>query len=346
MLIRLLTNFGRLVPIIEKLKKEDALQISIEPVPDAAERLRALKTYYKLFQKDVLLLNVEEKFLFKLCFLKYLFPWNRCLIISVDLILRAPTSFKQRLTCRLKGFLLKKVDHFILYHEDVSGYRKYFGITPAKCVYTPFKVNRFKEIQELLSNQNQPHDPTDGEYVMTAGRSLRDFNTFVDAMAKTNLPGILLRQEKSILAHNATFLEHKSLPPNLEEIVDYGTDDSFIRYMTRAKVVVIPRFRRDINATGIATYLMAMALKKCVIISHGPGTTDLLLNDEAILVPPENADALSAEIERAWNDSHYRQRIAANGHRYALSLKDERRLMRDILKMSLQLFDQHHEFVD
>jgi len=337
-MVSIITNFTRLDPILEKLSKETEIRISCEPVPGATHRFRALKTFRKILNKDILILNVEESLLFALCLLKYLFPWNRCLIVSVDLILRAPTNFRQRALCRLKGLILQKADYFLLYHKDVSGYAEYFGIRPRKCVYVPFKVNHLNRIQEILFEQTESADPTDGDYILAAGRSQRDLKTFVDAMAMTGLPGILLRQERSILAQNATLLEYGSLPSNLTEIVDRGTDRSFIHYMTQARVIVIPRYHRDINATGIATYLMAMALKKCVIISHGPGTTDLLLNNEAILVPPEDPVALSVAIKKAWDDPVYRCRIASNGQRYSFLLKDESRLMNDILKMSLHLY--------
>jgi len=341
--VSLLSNFRNLSSLLEKHALNGQTILTCDPVPDPNEPLRALRTFQKSLRKNILLLNVEEPLLYKLCFLKYLFPWNPCLIISVDLILRAPKNFRQKLLCYIKGILLRKVASFILYHKNVSGYQKYFQISPKKCFYVPFKVNSLKEIQSRLRAQKESTDPTEGDYVLVAGRSMRDLTTFVHAMAANGLPGILLRQGKDILSHHGTFLRYGVLPRNIKEIVDYGSERSFIDYLAEARVVVIPRFRNDINATGIATYLMAMALKKCVIISHGPGTTDLLLSDEAILVPPENADALSAAISRAWNDSRYRQKVAANGYRYAISLKDEGRLMRDILKMSLQLFDRYDE---
>jgi len=342
MAIRLLTNFRHLESIIERLESKYGSQTSIELVP-ATGLLRAVRTCYKMIKTHILLLNVEEALLLRLCLFKYIFPFNPCLILSVDLILRAPTNAKQRLACRLKGLLLKKVDLFILYHKDVSGYLKYFGINPTKCFYVPFKINHFREIQEWLSEQNESSDPADGKYVIAAGRSMRDLKTYIDAMAQTKLPGILLRQDKKILAENGTYLENGRLPSNLKEIVDHGGENSFIDYMRKARIIVIPRFKRDINATGIGTYLMAMAMGKCVIISHGPGATELLKNGEAILVPPEDSDYLAEAIQKAWQEADFRRKIASNGQRYALSLKDERRLLEDMMHASLDLLTSRIE---
>ena len=258
----------------------------------------------------------------------------------MDLILRPPISLQERVVCIIKGILFRQINYIILYHIDVFGYKNYFNIDPEKCIYVPFKVNQLERIQNYLSKRARDKDPSEGDYVITAGRSLRDLNTFIIAMANSKLPGIILRQSSSILAHHGTFLGYKSLPTNIKEIVDYGSDTSLIHYIANAKVVVIPRFSWDINATGISIYLMAMALRKCVIISHGPGATELLLHDEAILVPPEDVNALSKAILRAWNEDEYRNKIAENGQKYAFSLKDETRLHLDIINACYNIYKQ------
>lgn len=339
--IKILSNFQNFSSVLQQFSDQNGIRISYEAIPSSGQRFRAFRTFLKTFKKDILILNVEERLLYKLCFLKLLVPWGQCIFISVDLIMRAPEAFRKRLICRIKAVLFKKVNYFILYHKNVFGYNKYFNIDRQKCIYVPFKVNQLVKIRNHLFKGASSKDPSNGDYVIAAGRSLRDLNTFIKAMSNLNLPGMILRQDKSILAHHGTFLGYKSLPINIKEIVDYGSYTSFIHYIANAKVVVIPRFSRDINATGIGVYLMAMALKKCVIISHGPGTTELLRHDEAILVPPEDVNALSKAILRAWNQDEYRKRIAENGQKYAFSLKDEKRLHWDIVNVSYNLYRQY-----
>ena len=175
---------------------------------------------------------------------------------------------------------------------------------------------------------------------MSIGRSLRDLNTFIKSMAQVKLPGIILSQSDTLMAFHGTVIGDEQLPPNLKEVAHDGEQHSFIQHIANAKIVVIPRFRWDIKSTGISTYLMAMAMKKCVIISHGPGTTELLQHDEAILVQPEDVNSLSDAISKAWNQTAYRKQIANNGHEYAFSLKDENRLLWDIVNVSYNLYIQ------
>jgi len=156
-------------------------------------------------------------------------------------------------------------------------------------------------------------------------------------MARTGLPGVILLQSHSLLREHGTAYPQSILPSNVKEVIDEGTDDSFIANIAKARIIVIPRFKWDINASGISTYLMSMALGKCVIISHGPGTSDILRNREAILVPPEDEEALARAIDDAWRQDELRAEISSNGHEYAKALGDESRLLTDILCESIRL---------
>ena len=338
--IKILSNFQRFPPVLQRFSSKKRTQISFEPLPSNAQKFRTLRTFLKAFKKELLILNIEEGLLYKLCFLKYLCPWNRCLIISVDILLQPPINTWDRIICRIKGWLLKNVDCFILYFKDVSGYQKYYKLHLEKCVYVSFKVNQFDKIQTHLAQQPDDQNQSDGDCVMAIGRSLRDLNTFINAMAQTKLPGVILRQSDSLMALHGTVIGNEKLPSNLKEVEHDRMQYSFIQHISKAKIVVIPRFRWDIKSTGISTYLMAMAMKKCVIISHGPGTTELLQHDEAILVQPEDVNSLSEAISKAWHQTAYRKQIANNGQKYAFSLKDEKRLLWDIVNFSYKLYMQ------
>lgn len=338
--IRILSDFERLPPVLKRFSNEKDISIFFDPIPPRSNKFRALITFWKALKNDIIILNAEEPLLYRLCLLKQICFWNPFFLISVDLILRAPKSFRKKIICQIKGFLLRKVDRLILYHKDVTGYQKHFGISPGKCSYVPFKINQLDKIQAVIDNESR-EGPNEGNFVMTVGRSLRDINTFIKAMSfLNNIPGVILRQEKSIIACHGTVIEYEHLPSNVTEIVDHGSDSSFIQHMSNAKIIVIPRFLWDINATGISVSIQAMALKKCLIISHGPGSTELLQNDEAILVPPEDPEALARAIQKAWDHHSYREQIAGNGQKYALSLGDERRLLYDIVGESLECYGQ------
>jgi glycosyltransferase involved in cell wall biosynthesis len=122
-------------------------------------------------------------------------------------------------------------------------------------------------------------------------------------------------------------------------IVDEGDSlETYIDFISKARLMVIPRYKRDIAATGISTYLVSMALQRCVIISEGPGAEDIL-TDQAVVVPAEDASRLSEQIQLLWSDDQRRAEIASCGRNYAQSLGGEDRLLSDILTVSLRTLD-------
>jgi glycosyltransferase involved in cell wall biosynthesis len=272
---------------------------------------------------DVVLLNDSARALMVLCLLQSLFRFR---LVSVDLVLRQQAGLVGTAKQLVKRWLFSRVDRFLLYHKDIEGYRRFYGIGPDRAVYVPFKVNGWEQ------RSAWPLESSPGGYVLCAGRTLRDIRTFVEAMRIAGCPGIILQQRADIVVQHGTSPIIEELPSNLQLIIDEeSTPQSFARYIAGARVVVIPRYRGDIAATGISTYLLAMALGRCVIISDGPGAGDLL-RDEAVIVPPGDADQLASAIGRYWRDDEVRTLVAWRGRRYAYGLQGEERLVRDIVR--------------
>jgi glycosyltransferase involved in cell wall biosynthesis len=218
----------------------------------------------------------------------------------------------------------------------MEGYRRFYGIDQKRACYIPFKVNGWEK------RKTWPDSSSDGEYVLCAGRTLRDTRTFVEAMRQSGRPGILLQQPAEVVLQHGTRPWDGDLPANVSLVKDQeGTFESFARYISGARIVVIPRFHYDIAATGISTYLLAMALKKCVIISDGPAASDVL-SDEAVIVPPGDVNALASAITTYWDNDDLRSAMAERGHRYALQLRGEERLLADVLELSLKSLPQAH----
>src|SRR5205823_13514996 len=94
--------------------------------------------------------------------------------------------------------LLKRVDHFIHYFKDLDGYQRYFGIGPDRSTFVPFKVNSWNLVPPLDELS------TDGEYVFTGGRSLRDIDTFLGAMRLVPYQGLLLYHDLKMVHENGT----------------------------------------------------------------------------------------------------------------------------------------------
>ena len=279
---------------------------------------------------DLVILGTDPARLMLACALKTILPL-RFKIVSVDLIVRTPRSLSGRIKTFIQKVLFKRVHRFILYFKDLRGCERLYGIGPERTIYVPFKVNQFAEIQRRLGLET----PGDGEYVMCAGRTMRDIKTFVAAMRRVECPGILHQQPADMMAAHGTDVWQDELPPNLKLVIDDScSHEVFLDFIAKARLIVIPRYKNDIGPAGIATYLVAMAMNKCVVISEGPGVGDVLTN-EAVIVPPEDEAALAREIALLWDDQTRRRKIAARGQRYAELVGGDDRLYGDIVRTSV-----------
>ena len=84
---------------------------------------------------------------------------------------------------------------------------------------------------------------------------------------------------------------------------------------------------------------MAMAMRKCVIITEGTSTRGLITT-EAIIVPPRDPIAMANAISQVWEDDDLRKRTADAGRRYAERCGGEPRLYADIARLCGELVNR------
>jgi glycosyltransferase involved in cell wall biosynthesis len=318
--MQILTNFMNSPEFIES------------DVPVEVIRSDAWPEFRKLLAgADIIVIDCRDLLLLRTCIHFVLFPWTRKPLVAVDLVLRIPTRFGQRIGALIKRFLFSRVDHFIHYFRDLSGYTQHFGISSTRSSYVPFKVN----IQHIHLSPAEIRE----DYIFTIGRSLRDYDTFIRAVAELPFPAAIPEFSfTDFEGKDQTFRWTKeNVPPHLTILPDSGSSDDLVRNMARARLVVIPTQASSICASGISTYLDAMYLGKCVIVSKGPGASDLL-TDQALLVPPHDVVALKETIRRAWEDDSLRKRTADSARSYALSLGGEEELLQRIFRDVLSAF--------
>ena len=319
---RVISNFKRMA-----LAADGEATLDYEYVGDEAGALDFLR---KCLGADLVILNIDQKRLMLAGGLRLLWPFARFRLVSADLILRPPKTWKDRLKIFVKRVLFSRVDRFVLYFRNLEGYERFYGIGPDRAAYVRFKVNGWDEIEA----RERPEP--EGSYVLCAGRTLRDVGTFVEAMRRAGCPGVLLQQKRELLAEHGTSAWEADLPPNVRLVVDESDSiEPYLDFIAGARLVVIPRFKGDIAPTGISTYLVAMGLGRCVVISAGPGAEDVLRDGEAVVVPPEDAESLAEQIGRLWQDARARSETAARGRAYAEEARGEERLLADILRASL-----------
>jgi glycosyltransferase involved in cell wall biosynthesis len=246
-------------------------------------------------------------------------------LIAVDLVLREPENLAGRLALPLKKALLSRVDRFIHYFRDLRGLTRVYGIRPEHSSYLSFKVN-------LADRHALAPDP-EGEYVLCFGRSMRDFDSFLAAMERLpDVPGAITRPDpRGFAAHQARFTRPISaLPSNVRILDDNRTEESEIRILQNAKLVVLPILAKNLVASGISTCLNAMFLEKCVIGSEGPGMSDIFTS-EVLTFPPEDPQRMAETIRRVWEDPALRRTTAAAGRCFALQAGAEPELYQRII---------------
>lgn len=141
-------------------------------------------------------------------------------------------------------------------------------------------------------------------YVLAAGRSLRDYQTFVEAIRGLNIRVVIIAAPFNVRGLD--------LPENVtlcENVFGSAFDDM----VSRATVVVVPVITADV-AAGQMVVLQAMAARRPVIASDTPCLREYIRSgDNGLLVPLRDPEALREAIEHLLADEAERERLAQNG---------------------------------
>jgi glycosyltransferase involved in cell wall biosynthesis len=250
--------------------------------------------------------------------------WRKRPMILLDAVLRPLTGWKRNMI----RWLLKDVSYFLHYFRDLRGYEEYYGIGPDRSGYVAFKPN--------LRYRYSP-SPSEGEYVLCFGRSMRDYDTFFRAAEALNIPCAIPAVKREQLEQHCSRMT-LVIPEKVRVLDDDGSQDSLIRLIEGAKVIALPILKRNICASGIGTYLNAMLLGKCTIITDGPGVTEILTENQAIIVPGEEPAELAEAVIAIWENDRLRLETAERGRTYAESLGGVPELMQRVLKASMDWF--------
>ena len=281
---------------------------------------------------DAVVLNIASIAVLKLCMLRWIMPWTRWKLISVDILLARPVTPRQKFMAWAKRVLLRRVDLFILYFHDLADYDRYYGISPARTRFVPFKSNSWEKLPPASELSN------DGEYIFTAGRTMRDLKTFVEAMRLVPYPAVLMHLKGENVEHG-TQVPNDSLPSNVKLLEHDGNRATWIERMRRAKIVVIPILPATISSSGIGTSIDAMAMRKCIVITDGQSTRGLI-SDQAMVVPAQDPVAMAEAVRRGWEDAGFRVAIADRARRHAETLAGEERLHRDVARVTSEYLVQ------
>jgi glycosyltransferase involved in cell wall biosynthesis len=319
--LRILTNFMNSPESVVSPSGNQVMLLRSETWPEVRRLLDSV---------DLVIIDCRDTLIYKLAAYMLLRPWKKKPLIAVDLVLRHPFKLRHKLSAVVKRLLFTRVDHFIHYFRDISGYTRHFGISAARSSYVPFKVN-------IFDVRLSPEEIGE-EYVFTMGVSLRDYDTFIRAISELPYPAAIpeFSFENFEGRDRSWGWTKDNVPQNLTILPDSGMRADLIRNLARARLVVIPTQASSLCASGISSYLSAMYLGKCVISTAGPGASDLL-TDQALLVATHDVTALKDAITRAWEDETLRRETAEIGRRYAASLGGEPELLQRIYRRTLEV---------
>ena len=173
---------------------------------------------------------------------------------------------------------------------EVESLSKRFRIPSSMVRYVP-----------MHSNIHEPAmvDRNDG-FVLSAGRTLRDYETLLKRAPRINAPITIIAGGKGLLP--------TPLPQNVTLLREVSREQ-YLDHLRRCALVAIPLLPSS-RATGQVVLLEAMAYGKPVVATRSPGTADHIEHGRnGLLVEPGDGEALAREINRLLGDRDLARRI-------------------------------------
>jgi len=223
---------------------------------------------------------------------KLTFRRPKQIMTEVFFDLAQPSHWKWRLKTRIYrwaaqgcwGVICNSGDEVTVTHERL-------GLPMDRIHYLP-----------LYSNIRKPRmAPEKNGVVLSAGRSLRDYDTLLAAAPHIDAPVHIIRGSDD--------LKGRDLPANVT-IMRELPYDTYLEHIKACSIVALP-LEDTVRSTGQVVMLTAMGLGKPVVTSDAPGTRDYLRSEEnGLLVPKKDPDALAQAVNRLLAEPDFATRLA------------------------------------
>jgi glycosyltransferase involved in cell wall biosynthesis len=233
----------------------------------------------------------------------------------------------QRLRLRAYRWALADVDALVVNAQgERPAYARLFHLSPAQVVFLPWPSN----IEPC------PRLHEDDGTILAAGRSLRDWRTFLQAV--DGLP------YRFVMVASRRDLAGLHVPGNVSLFADVPRA-AYLQLLRRARFAVVP-LRPSGRSTGQATFLECLALGKPVVVTETVGSVDYIEHDEnGLLCPPADPAALRRQIIRLAEDPALRKRLAEGGLRSIRERFNKSAYARALLAVIDQLLRQRSQGV-
>lgn len=180
---------------------------------------------------------------------------------------------------------------FVSSTQEVQSYSRRFGLPIDRLRFLPFHTDI---VNPKIADSGE-------DYVLSAGRTGRDYATLIEAVKDLSLRLIIVSDRES--------LKDVSISQNVEVLYD-APYSKYRDLLSHCKFVVVP-LKKLVKSTGQVVILEAMGLGKPVITTRTTGTVDYIQHgSNGILVPPEDPEALKMEIVKLSNNKELSRTIA------------------------------------
>lgn len=204
------------------------------------------------------------------------------------------TNLSNPVRTALARATMSAVDRFVVPSTvEIEAYAEYLELPTDRFTFVPIQYGG-----KIQTDAEDNADP----FVFATGSGFRDYGTFFEAMGKLGLPAKVVAGPRVLAGLH---------PPANVEILDGVNRSEIHRLVRQARVNVIPMHTNGLTA-GIVTMAETMRHGRAVVATDRSGIDDYLTHDDnALLVPPHDPDALAASIGEVFENADLRARLNA-----------------------------------
>lgn len=194
----------------------------------------------------------------------------------------------------LARFGLKSVSRLIVFTPgEVTQYQRTLSLAPDAISYCPHGWYDAMEWYDPKFRRPQNDLARIGKYILTSGRSYRDYETLARAVTGT---------EVEVRVSGRSFnLAHTPLPPNFQSTGWLAYRD-FQDYLFASNFYVVPLQAID-HAGGDSSVLAAMSFGKAIVATRAPSTETYIQDGvTGLLVEPYDVQGMRETLLRLWRN--------------------------------------------
>lgn len=216
--------------------------------------------------------------------------------------------------------LQKRWQHTVTISKaEKDAFQNLLDINPAKvtAIHCPVDTDFFAP-EEYRQAAKHTDPARQDDHVESLGLSYRDYPTLIKAMQ--SLPDIICHfRVGSAWVTRKWGFEPGQLPANIS-IQPYVSPDVLREKIAQSRFIVAPIQNFSQWSAGCTTVQIAQAMGKAVIATDLPGLREYLIpNKTAILVEPENPQAMAEAIRFLWDNPERANEMGQRGRAYQIN---------------------------